>query len=387
MRYRGGSSRSGGALDMGRQGSLTYKDAGVDSEQQDRAMPLLTNWIEKTFQFRQLGNPIVLPLGYFANVVDLGNGLGLALSTDGVGTKAIIAQLLGKFDTIGIDCVAMNVNDVICVGAEPVALLDYIAVESANPSMLEAMALGLYRGAEMAGVSIPGGEIAQVPEMLHKTGSGTGFDLVGTCVGSVPLNRVLTGRNVQEGDVIIGLRSSGVHSNGLTLARKIFFGDQEARGLGWATDRFVDELGRTIGEELLEPTRIYVKEVLSVLRAGIQVKALAHITSTGFMNLSRAEAGAGYVLDNLPPPQPIFALIQEHGRVSDSEMYNTYNMGIGFCIVLAPGDAERALTICKEHGTQCQVIGRATRDTEKRVVIPSKGLVGTDGGFVVSPSP
>src|SRR5881628_2415933 len=181
---------------------LSYQKAGVDTEKQDRIMGNLTYWVERTFAFRP--DSVKLPLGYFANVVDLGNGLGLALSTDGVGTKAIIAQLLGKFDTIGIDCVAMNVNDVICVGAEPVALLDYIAVESANPSMLEAMALGLYRGAEMAGVSIPGGEIAQVPEMLHKTGNGTGFDLVGTCVGPVPLNRVLTGRNVQEGDVIIG---------------------------------------------------------------------------------------------------------------------------------------------------------------------------------------
>jgi len=366
---------------MGRQGSLTYKDAGVDSEQQDRAMPLLTSWIEKTFRFRQERNPVLLKLGYFANVVDLGNGLGLALSTDGVGTKAIIAQLLGRFETIGIDCVAMNVNDVLCVGAEPIALLDYIAVESADPSVLEAMARGLYRGAEMAGVSIPGGEIAQVPEMLHQTGSGTGFDLVGTCVGTVPLKSVLTGQDVQHGDVIIGLRSSGIHSNGLTLARKVFLGEGSNRGLGWATDRYVDELQRTIGEELLEPTRIYVKEVLSVLRAGIQVKAMAHITSTGFLNLSRATAAMGYVLDDLPTPQPIFALIQKHGGISDSEMFFTYNVGIGFCLVLAPGDAERALNIFKEHDVECQVIGYAQRDAEKRVLLPSKGLVGVGGGF------
>src|SRR2546426_6331962 len=183
MRYRGGSSRSGGALDMRRQGSLTYKDAGVDSEQQDRAMPLLTNWIEKTFQFRQQGNPVVLPLGYFANVVDLGNGLGLALSTDGVGTKAIIAQLLGKFDTIGIDCVAMNVNDVICVGAEPVALLDYLAIATPMPGVLEAIGEGLSKAASLAGISIVGGEIAQIKEMIRGEREGEGLDLVGMCVG------------------------------------------------------------------------------------------------------------------------------------------------------------------------------------------------------------
>ncbi len=371
---------------MERQASLTYKDAGVDSEQQDRAMPLLTSWIQRTFELRKGRNPVLLPLGYFANVVDLGNGAGLAVSTDGVGTKAILAHLLGKFETIGIDCVAMNVNDVLCVGAEPIALLDYIAVEAVSPPMLEAIAQGLYRGAELAGISIPGGEIAQVPEMLHPTGTNRGFDLVGTCVGLVPLDRILTGRGVQAGDIIVGLRSNGVHSNGLTLARKVFFGDREHPGLGWAPDRFIEELGKTIGEELLEPTRIYVKEVLAVLRAGLRVKALAHITSTGFLNLSRADAAVGYVLDQLPDPQPIFSLIQKHGRVSDSEMYYTYNMGIGFCMVVEADDVEAALRICREHGTACQVIGHTTPDADKRVNIPSRGLVGMDGGFAVSHS-
>ena len=366
---------------MERQASLTYKDAGVDSEQQDRAMPLLTRWIQRTFELRKGRNSVALDLGYFANVIELGNGVGLAVSTDGVGTKAIVAQLLGRFETIGIDCVAMNVNDVLCVGAEPIALLDYIAVEAANPSMLEAMAEGLYRGAELAGVAIPGGEIAQVPEILHHTGTGRGFDLVGTCVGLVQMDRILTGSGAQPGDIIIGLESSGVHSNGLTLARKIFFGDQEQAGLRWAYDRYVEELGRSIGEELLEPTRIYVKEVLAVLRAGMRVRALAHITSTGFLNLGRGDATVGYVLDQLPTPKPVFSLIQKHGNVSDSEMYYTYNMGIGFCIVVAPDDVEKTLHICREHGTPCQVIGYTTSDAGKRVSIPARGLVGADGGF------
>ncbi len=176
---------------MARETSLTYRTAGVDSEQQDRAMPLLRSWVERSFTLRPTQGAVKLPLGYFANVIDIGHGLGLALSTDGVGTKILVAQMLNKYDTIGIDCVAMNVNDVLCVGAEPLALLDYIAVESPHPDLLGALAEGLYRGAEQAGVTIPGGEIAQVKEMIHGLREGYAFDLVGSCVGLVPLDRLL----------------------------------------------------------------------------------------------------------------------------------------------------------------------------------------------------
>jgi phosphoribosylformylglycinamidine cyclo-ligase len=353
--------------------SLTYQEAGVDTEQQDRAMPLLGNWIERSFALRP--GEVKLPLGYFANVVDIGNGIGLAVSTDGVGTKILIAQMLNKYNTIGIDCVAMNVNDVLCVGAEPVALLDYIAVEVPHPDLLGALAEGLYRGAELARVTIPGGEIAQVKEMIHGFRRDFAFDLVATCVGKVPLDRILTGAHIAEGDIIVGLRSSGIHSNGLTLARRVFF-DQ----FGWAPDHYVEELGRTIGEELLEPTRIYVREVLEMINARLNIKALAHITSTGFLNLSRAEAPMGYILDALPAPHPIFHLIQKYGKVKDAEMYFTYNMGVGFCIVVAPEDADAIHAIAKKHNIRAHNIGFTIKDHEKAVRIPSLKLTGQGVG-------
>src|SRR5881296_2465107 len=224
----------------------TYKDAGVDTEGQDLAMHYLRQRVELTFELRP--NEVRLPIGYFANVIDLGGGVGLAVSTDGVGTKILIAQMMDKYDTIGIDCVAMNVNDVLAVGATPVALLDYIAVELPHDDLMTQLVRGLYKGAELANVTIPGGEIAQVREMIRGVREGYAFDLVGTAIGTIDLSRILTGRDTKEGDIIVGLRSTGVHSNGLTLARRVFFRDHH-----WSVDKYLSELGRTIGEELLEP--------------------------------------------------------------------------------------------------------------------------------------
>jgi phosphoribosylformylglycinamidine cyclo-ligase len=353
---------------------LSYQTAGVDSSKKDQAMQLLGSWVERSFALRPA--EVKLPLGYFANVIDVGNGMGIALSTDGVGTKLLVAQMLAKYDTVGIDCVAMNVNDVLCVGAEPLALLDYIAVQVPHPDLLESLAKGLYAGAELARITIPGGEIAQIKEMIQGQREGYAFDLVATCVGKVPLNKVLVGASVVEGDAIIGLASSGIHSNGMTLARRVFF-----EGSGWAPNQFVQELGRSIGEELLEPTRIYVREVREMMDAGLRIKALAHITSTGFLNLNRAAAPVGYVLDKLPEPPPIFRLIQTHGDISDEEMYFAYNMGIGFCVILAPEDVPAAHAIALKHRTKSYTIGYAVDDPEKRVYIPALKLLGSDDKF------
>ena len=353
---------------------LTYKGAGVDTEQQDRIMPNLTHWIERTFQNRP--NSVKLPLGYFANVVDVGNELAIALSTDGVGTKILVAELMNKYDTIGIDCVAMNVNDVLCVGATPVAMLDYVAVEAPHTDLMAQLVQGLYKGAELAKVTIPGGEIAQVGEMVHGIRPGYGFDLVGSCIGTVRPEKILTGRHTKDGDIIVGLRSTGVHSNGLSLARRVFF-DQ----LKWTHDREVSELGRSLGEELLEPTRIYVREVLEMLDRNLNVKALAHITSTGFLNLSRADASVSYVIDSLPEPHPIFRLIQHHGGISNEEMFFTYNMGIGFCVIVAPEDVDAVLSIAHAHGAKSDVIGHTVTDSRKEVRIPHYRLLGSGGKF------
>ena len=354
--------------------AMNYQTAGVDSGQKDIAMQRLGCWVERSFDLRP--GEVKLPLGYFANVIDMGDGVGLAVSTDGVGTKIIVAEMLERYDTVGIDCVAMNVNDLLCVGAEPLALLDYIAVQAPHPDLLECLAHGLYRGAELARITIPGGEIAQISEMINGVRDGYGFDLVATCVGKVPLDKILTGRDIVAGDAIVGLQSSGIHSNGLTLARRVFF-----ERLGWEVDRFVPELGRSIGEELLEPTRIYVREVISMLRSGLRIKAMAHITSTGFLNLNRADAPAGYVLDKLPETLPIFRLIQKEGGISPEDMYFTYNMGIGFCIIVDPGDVEVVHHIAREHNTRSFTIGHTVDDPDKKVYLPDSGLIGFDDKF------
>ena len=351
----------------------TYSSAGVNTVKEEAALAGLLRWVGQTLAFGRYRT--ALDFGYFATVMDLGNNLGLALSSDGVGTKLLVAEMLDKYDTVGIDCIAMNVNDLLCVGAEPVAMLDYIAVQEADPAMLTAIGKGLYEGAKQANISIPGGEIAQVRELIKGVREGRGFDLAGACVGTVAMDRIIIGQDVQPGDAVIGLPSSGIHSNGLTLAREVFF-----NRAGLRPDQHVPEFGRSLGEELLEPTRIYVREVLEVLRSGVRVKAMAHITSDGLTNLLRVQAVVGYVLDTLPEPPPVFRLLQQMGGVSDEEMFQVYNMGVGFCLVVAAADADRTLAILQAHRTEAAVLGRAVADPERRVRLPN-GLVGQGNDF------
>ncbi|MBZ0169744.1 phosphoribosylformylglycinamidine cyclo-ligase (AIRS) (Phosphoribosyl-aminoimidazole synthetase) (AIR synthase) [Candidatus Methylomirabilis lanthanidiphila] len=359
--------------------SASYRGAGVDVEREEQLLSRLIETATQTFAFVQgVGKP-VLPIGFFANVIDLGHGMGLALSTDGVGTKLMVAQMMQKYDTVGIDCMAMNVNDVLCVGARPMAFLDYIAVQHANPDLINPLMLGLKEGARQAGVAICGGEIAQVREMLASEQEGWGCDLVGMCVGHVPLDRVIVGRSVTPGDVVIGIRSSGIHSNGLTLARQVLFAQN-----GYTVDTTFEELGRTLGEELLEPTIIYVPEVVEALARPLNIKGLAHITSDGLLNLLRLDTAShpvGYEIDQLPPIPPIFSLIQRSGGIPDCEMFQVFNMGIGFCVVIAESDAESFMEIVTRHGREALRIGRVVSDTEQKVVIRPRGLVGRGNQF------
>lgn len=359
---------------------LTYAAAGVDTERAEGSLRALAGWIEATFAFNSI-RPL-LPLGYFANVLPLTPELGLAISTDGVGTKLLIAQALGKFDTVGIDCVAMNANDVLCVGARPLALVDYIAVERADAGLLASIAQGLCAGAREAEINIPGGEIAQVREMLHPTEDGRGFDLVGTCVGTVHPDRVLIGTDVRPGDAVVGLPSSGIHSNGLTLARRVLLDEAKL-----SLTEPVSELGRSLGEELLEPTRIYVRAVLPMLSAGLRIKALAHLTGDGFLNLARVAVPAGFVIDSLPGPPPIFRLIQRLGAIEPAEMFSVYNMGIGFCIVVAAAEADRVIELARQNGSDASVIGYVVADEERRVWLPQHGLVGRQKQFAPETDP
>src|SRR6267142_1507977 len=289
--------------------SDVYKETGVDTAEADAGLNHIIARVQGTWPRAGLGR-VVLPIGYFANVIEM-DGVGLALCTDGVGSKTIIADMMKKYDTIGIDCVAMNVNDMICVGAKPLSLVDYIAVEQADAAMLDAIGAGLCKGADMAQISISGGETSQLKDIVN------GFDLVGMAVGRVDLDKVISGKGVAAGDVVIGVRSNGVHSNGLSLARKVFFESHH-----YGVDQKFDELGVTLGEELLRPTDIYVPEAMEILQRVKGVKALINITSDGLLNLARVEAKMGFEIDRLIEPHPIFKLIQRHANdVDDSEMF------------------------------------------------------------------
>jgi len=354
--------------------SLTYDAVGVNSAGEEAALRQLSTWINQTFHFNQ-AKPL-LPLGYFANVLQLSTDMGLAISTDGVGTKLLVAQALRKYDTVGIDCIAMNVNDVLCVGATPVSMVDYIAVD---PGALGEIAKGLHDGAELAGISIPGGEIAQIRELLREdTGHRYSFDLVGTCVGTVHPQCLIVGQNIEPGDLVVGIESSGIHSNGFTLARKALGlnEDNESRFLQYSA-----ELGRTLGEELLAPTSIYVREVVAMLEAGVAIKALIHITSDGLLNLQRVASETGYVIEAPLPAPPIFSMIRERGNVDDAEMFRVFNMGTGFCVISTPTDASRVEQIGRKHNRRTAIIGYTVHDPERRVWLPSHGLVGLNGAF------
>ncbi len=300
---------------------FSYAKAGVDIFQEEKAVKALLGHIK--YVRKGFGKPILLR--HYASVLDFGE-FGLAITTDGVGTKIIVAEKLGKFDTIGIDCVAMNVNDLLAVGAEPIAMVDYIATFKPDENVMAEIAKGLEKGCELANITLVGGETATLPDLIR------GWDLVGTAVGVVDKERIITGEKIRPGDVIFGIPSSGIHSNGLTLARKVI----ENAGYSY-TDEF--EKGRSIGEELLTPTRIYVREVLEIIK-NYEVHGMAHITGGGLLNLKRLK-NVRFVIDSPLKPHKIFEFIQELGNVDDVEMFRTFNMGMGFAIVMPKEEAKR----------------------------------------------
>jgi phosphoribosylformylglycinamidine cyclo-ligase len=347
-----------------------YAEAGVDASEAHGALAGLVEVLKGI----DTGKPSrsVVPSGHYAAVLRLDDRTGIALCTDGVGSKVIVAEQAGRFDTVGIDCIAMNVNDVICVGAEPIALVDYIAVEDAQADMLREIAVGLREGAEQAGIEIPGGELAQLPDLIKGHPSPNGFDLCASCIGLVPLERIVTGAAIEPGDALIGIPSSGVHSNGLTLARKALSDLREAP----------PELGgRTVADELLEPTVIYVRAVLELLESDVEVRGLAHITGDGFLNLTRLEAPVGYRVETPLPVPPVFRLIAERGEVDEPELWEVFNMGCGFCVVVPEPHARAAVELLAKHHAGTAVIGTIT-DQGGLVELPRAGLAGRRGeGF------
>lgn len=353
-----------------------YAAAGVDTEQADRGVAAIVG-VLKTIETGRPSLTVPLP-GHYASVMRLPGGMapnvGIALATDSVGSKVIVAEQLQRFDTIGIDCVAMNVNDLICVGAEPLALLDYIAVERADPELLRQIGVGLSIGAADAGVEIPGGEVCQVPEVLRGHPSPYGFDLVGSAFGTVALDQIIDGSTVRPGDVMIGLPASGVHSNGLTLARRALLEDG---GLG--LDATPSTLGgKTVGDALLEPTVIYVRAVLELIRSSIDVRGLAHITGGGLLNLRRIGAGVGYSITAPLPSPPVFELIAQFGEISPAEMWEVFNMGCGLVAMVPADQADAAVDLLASFHPSSAVIGTIT-DRDDLIEVVPMGIRGEPG--------
>ena len=285
---------------------LSYAKTGVNIDTIKKTHKEIEKMIQKTYHFRsgKFGD-VILGAGHYAGLIDIGGGKRLALHADGVGTKTMIAEAMKKYDTVGVDCVAMNVNDLICLGAEPLALVDYLAIDKPEQHKITEITKGLVQGAEEAGVSIIGGETAVIPDLIN------GFDLAAMSSGVVDKEQIVTGEQIKVGDIIIGIGSSGIHSNGLTLARKALIPK-----LGLHT--YITQLEGSVGAELLKPTQIYVKLVLKILK-NCDVHGLAHITGGAFTKLIRLNSKRGYKIDNLPEPHPIFHLIQKYGQIEERE--------------------------------------------------------------------
>lgn len=328
---------------------LSYSRAGVDLKKVRDIQGTLAAVLGATSANRKgtWGSPLI-PIGHYAGIIDIGGKQALAMHTDGVGTKVLIAQQLRKFDTVGIDCVAMTVNDLVCVGAEPLALVDYIALHREDAPLVRELVKGLVEGARQAGVSIVGGETAILGDVIAESG-GKGFDLACMGVGLVSKDSILDGGQVEVGDAVLGVESSGLHSNGYTLARKVF----GYKGLG----ERVPGTRWTVGEALLAPTRIYVRPAMSAI-ATCEVHGVGHITGGAFSKLTRLAGGRSLKFDlTVPKPPPIFELIKSKGKLSEAEMYRTFNMGIGLCLVVPDSERGRVSRPFEKEGFRTHQIG------------------------------
>ena len=364
----------------------TYATAGVDEEREQAAFArVMRPWLART----KVRSPLVasitgLASGYFATLMHLPPGPPIALTTDGVGTKILLARDANRWEPIGVDCVANNVNDLICVGAVPLALLDYMATDRIDEGVLDEVARGLFLGAELAGIAIPGGEIAQIGDMLaDSAGGGPMLDLVGTAIGALPPDAIgsgwreaVDGSAVRPGDAVIGLLSSGLHSNGYSLARHALF-----RKGGMSLSDQVLGTGRRLADALLQPTRVYVKAMEALWAAGITPRGMAHISGGGLLNLARLAADVSYELDAMVPTPEVFTLIAQRGEIPPAMMYATFNMGIGFCLVVNKSDQQAALAALKQVGEDAVRVGWVTARSGRSVSIPSAGLIGKGDAF------
>jgi phosphoribosylformylglycinamidine cyclo-ligase len=308
----------------------TYSEAGVDETQVADVLKILSKYVNESYEFGE----VMQEYGHYANTIKINDDLCLALSTDGVGSKVLVAELAGKYDTIGIDCVAMNVNDLICVGVTPVGFVDYLAMERPlSEDIIDEIGRGLLEGCKESNIPILGGETAILPDMIR--GAKTdGLDLAGTAVGVAKPSELFDGNNIEPGDAIIGVSSNGLHSNGFTLARKVLLSKYKITDkLPWETP---------IAEELLRPTRIYVPHFKALKKEGVEIKGLAHITGSGYRKILRLGQHK-YKIEKFPEIPLIFQLIREIGNIELSEMFTTFNMGLGLIVVVPEEECEQAL--------------------------------------------
>ncbi len=340
---------------------MDYKTAGVDIEAGYRAVELMKSHVKTTMRPEVLGG-----LGGFSGAFSLAKIKEmeepvLLSGTDGVGTKIKLAFLMDKHDTVGIDCVAMCVNDVVCAGAEPLFFLDYIACGRNYPDKIASIVKGVAEGCRQAGAALIGGETAEHPGLMPEDE----YDLAGFAVGVADRRDLITGEHIRESDALIGIASSGVHSNGFSLVRKVFDMTKES------LDTYYAELGATLGETLLTPTRIYVKALKAVRDAGVVIKGCSHITGGGFYeNIPRMlpEGTAAVVHKDSYPVPPIFTLLQEKGKLEEKMMYNTYNMGLGMVLAVDPADADRTIKALKEAGEKAYAVGEVVPGRKEAIV-------------------
>lgn len=340
---------------------MDYKNAGVDIEAGYKSVELMKKYVKETMRPEVLGG-----IGGFSGAFSLDKIKNmekptLVSGTDGVGTKIKLAFLMDKHDTVGIDCVAMCVNDIACAGGEPLFFLDYIACGKNEPEKIATIVKGVAEGCKQCGAALIGGETAEHPGLMPEDE----YDLAGFAVGVVDEKDLITGKDLKAGDVLIGIASSGVHSNGFSLVRKVFEMTKES------LDTYYDELGKTLGEALIEPTRIYVKALKEIKNAGVTVKACSHITGGGFYeNIPRMlPDGVKAVVkkDSYEVPA-IFKLLQQKGGIAEQMMYNTYNMGLGMIVAVDAADVDKTMKAIESAGEKCYVVGDI-QDGEKGVTL------------------
>lgn len=329
----------------------SYKDVGIDIEKIRKIQNFIGSSIKKTHSL--IGDEKVISgYGHYAGLIDMGNQI-ITLHTDGVGSKILVAQQMNKFDTIGIDCIAMNVNDIVCMGSKPVGYVSYIALQKTNESLLKEITKGLVKGAKLSNMAIVGGETAILPEIITGAKENYNFDLAGMVLGVIKEKRkIVTGNNIKSNDIIIGIQSSGLHSNGYSLARKVLL---EKYSLNEKTKY----IKNTIGLEMLKPTIIYSTIIQKVLMEfGPKIHGLAHITGGAFTKLKRLNSKVDFVFDSLPTIEGLFKQIMLDGNIDFSEMYRTFNMGIGFCIIAPKNIANDIMELIKISRLKSQIIGK-----------------------------